>query len=93
MAPIIAAFLPTIIEKIFGKKEKQVIEGVVKSIRISKGVVGSKTGKVAAGTLIAELIAIMAMSPDITWTIILVLAAFAHTFKDVILRAVTKEPV
>lgn len=91
MAPLI----PILGKLIFGKVVEQVIESQSEPIKnvVSKGLIRSKTVGVAAGTLVAELLTIMALNPDTKWTIILVVAAFAHTFKDVLMRAVTRGPV
>ena len=60
----VTALFPVIIEKIFGKKESQVIEGVVEVVR-SKGLKGSKTAQFATGALVGKLLALWVLPlPD-----------------------------
>ncbi len=89
---IVAAILPTIIEKVFGKKTKQVIEGAEKVLE-AKGLIRSKTAQVATGALVGKFIAlwVLPLPHLVLWALsAVILLEFAAS---IVLRLKTKEGI
>ena len=89
---IVAAILPTIIEKVFGKKTKQVIEGAEKVLE-AKGLIRSKTAQFASGALAGKLLALWVLTlPDkALWALSAVI--LVEYVGSIVLRLKTKDPV
>ena len=93
LIPLVTALAPTLIEKIVGKKKAQAIEGVVKPILESKGLLRSKTAQFASGALVGKLLAlwVLPLPQRALWVLSAVI--LAEWGASILLRLKTKEAV
>ena len=93
---IVAALLPTIIEKIFGQKDKMTVDknGLnAKIVSATKGLIRSKTARFATGALAAKFVAlwVLPLPQKALWALSVVI--LVEYFGSLWLRIKTSEAV
>ena len=91
---IVAAILPTIIEKVFGKKAESIVTEVSASYTHgTKGLIRSKTAQAATGALVGKFLALWLLPlPDMALWVLSAVILLEYV-GSIVLRLKTKEGV
>ena len=96
MPAILKALLPTIIDKVFGRRDKMLVDknGLnAKIVSATKGLIFSKTARFATGALVAKFVALWALPLPETALWALSVVFLVEYLAALYFRAITVEEV